>query len=103
VRAAVLVGHEGGLGDGLERLDHAAVDGRERLGEVAAAHVADGLGFGGEGLDDAAQPLGIEDLDGLGERPQRGPGAAELALHVLQRAGLLQGPQGSEDGVEEEE
>ena len=67
------------------------------------ADVADRLHLGGEGLDDAAEPLGIEDLDGLGQRPQRGPGAAELALHVLQRAGLLQGPQGTDDRVEEEE
>ena len=32
-----------------------------------------------------------------------GAGAPEFALHVFQRAGLLQSPQGTEDRVEEEE
>jgi len=92
MRAAVLVVHEGGFGDGLKRLDHAPVDSHQRVCQAATADIRDRLRLGGERLDDAAQPLGIEDFDGLGQRSQRRPGRAELALHVLQPAGLLQRP-----------
>jgi hypothetical protein len=42
----------------------------------------------------------LEDLDGLGQRPQGGARAADLAADLLQQAGRLQGAEGAEDGVE---
>jgi hypothetical protein len=71
--------------------------------ELAATDVAHRLDLSDEGLDDAAEPLGIEDLNGLGQLSQRGPSTSQLALYVLKRAGLLQRPQRTEDRVEEEE
>jgi hypothetical protein len=47
--------------------------------------------------------LRLEDLDGLGQRSQGGRRAADLAADLLEEAGLLQGPEGAEDRIEEEQ
>ena len=47
--------------------------------------------------------MGLEDLDRLGQRPQGGPRTADLTADLLQQAGLLQGAEGAEDWVEEEQ
>ena len=50
--------------------------------------------------DDFLQPLGLKDVGGFAERAQRSPLTAEFALHLPQFAGLLDGPQGADHGIE---
>src|SRR5262249_50488312 len=98
---AILVLEVGGGGQAGQRADDAAIDGGQSLGELpkvpgaSAGHLLEQL------RDDACEAAGVKDGDGLGERTQGGAGAAELPLDLLQGAGLLQGAQGAEGGVEE--
>src|SRR5262249_51398621 len=103
VGVPVLVAEVSGLGQGGQGLDHAAIDGGEHLADVPLAHAAGRGGLGPELGDDRLEPLRLEDLDGLGQRSQRGPRAADLAADLLEAAGLLQGAEGAEDRVEEEQ
>ena len=103
VGPAVLVAEVGGLGQGGQGLDDAAIDGGEHLADVPLAHAAGRGGLGPELGDDRLEAVRLEDLDGLGQRPQGGPRAADLAADLLEQAGGLQGPEGTEDRVEEEQ
>src|SRR5262249_12821764 len=103
VRLPVLVAEVGGLGQRGQGLDHAAIDGGEHPADVLRAGAAGGWDLGPELGDDRLEPLGLEDLDGFGQGPQGGPRATDLAADLLQPAGLLQGAEGAEDGVEEEQ
>ena len=101
--SAVLVAEVSGLGQGGQGLDHAAIDGGQHLADVLLADAAGGRGLGPELGDDRLEPLRLEDLDGFGQRSQGGPRAADLAADLLEEAGLLQGAEGAEDRVEEEQ
>ena len=52
---------------------------------------------------DFFQPLGLEDVLGFAERAERGPLTTEFALNFPQLARLLDGPQGANHGIEEEQ
>ena len=103
MRLAVLVAEVGGLGQRGQGLDHAAIDGGQHPADVLLARAAGGRGLGPELGDDRLEALRLEDLDGFGQRSQGGPRAADLAADLLEQAGLLQGPEGAEDRVEEEQ
>jgi hypothetical protein len=90
----------GRLGDRREGFYHRTVDRRQGVGELAAARVAD-LGDAAQELrDDRLQQRRIEDARRLRERSQRGPRAAQLPLHLLESAGLLQAAQRRDDRIE---
>ena len=53
--------------------------------------------------DDFLQPFRLKNVGGFAQRAQGGPLTAEFALHFPQFAGLLDGPQGADHGIEEEQ
>ena len=61
------------------------------------------LQLAGEFGGDLLERFGVEDLRGLRERTERGTRAAELLLDIFQFAGLLDGAQRGDDGIEEEQ
>ena len=64
--------------------------------------VANRFDLGRERVDDAEQPLGIEDRRSLGERTERGLSAAEPSLNALELTGLLNSSERTDCGIEEE-
>lgn len=57
----------------------------------------------GEFAGDLLERFGVEDFGGLGERSERGPGHAQLLLHLLKFAGLPDAAERGDNGIEEEE
>lgn len=54
-----------------------------------------------EFVDDVLEAFGVEDAGGFAERAQRSPRTTELALHLLEFAGLLDAAERGDDGVEQ--
>jgi hypothetical protein len=52
--------------------------------------------------DDFLQQFGLKNVGGLAERTQRRAPTTEFTLHLPQLAGLLDGPQGTNHGMEQE-
>ena len=63
----------------------------------------DGLQLVAQFGDDFLEEFGLEDIGGFAQRTQRCALAAEFALHLPQFAGLLDGPQGTDHGIEQEQ
>ena len=97
------IGHRG-LDQHGQALQQRAVHQRQRVGQVFQPRIAgDRLQLRGEFGDDFLQPFGLEDLGGLAERAQRRALTTEFALDFPQRARLLDGPQGTDYRIEQEQ
>ena len=93
-----------GLDQHGQALQQRAIDQRQGVLHVFQPRIAgDRLQLFAQFGDDFLQPLGLEDIGGLAERAQRRPLAAEFALDLPQFAGLLDGPQGADHGIEQEQ
>ncbi len=91
------------FGNPRQRLQERAVDQRHHRLEVLKLRVRrQRLQLLAQLADDAFQQAGIEDVNRFRQRPERGPRAAELLLHVLQFRRLLDRPQRLHDRVEQE-
>ena len=81
-----------------------AIDEGDGMANVLEAWIdAERLQLLAQFADDFLEPFGIEDGDRFGQRTERGSRAAQLLLHVLKFAGLLQAANRLDDGVEKEE
>lgn len=100
VRATLSVAHERGVDDGFERPDRAAVDGDQRVCQLAATDVTDSLTSAARDLMMPQSRWGSKTSTASDSDPSADRAQSELALHIRERAGL---PQRSEDWVEEEE
>ena len=60
----------GRLGDRGQCFDHASVDGRQGVFDIAAAHVLNGLNLLPQFLNDPLEQLGIEDGDRFAQRTE---------------------------------
>ncbi len=94
----------GGLDQHGQALQQRAVHQRQGVGQVFQPRVVgDRLQLRAEFGDDFLQPFGLEDFAGLTERAQRRALATEFALHFPQLARLLDGPQGADHRIEQEQ
>ena len=93
-----------GLDQHGQALQERAVDQGQGVLHVLQPRIAgDRLQLFAQFGDDFLQPFGLEDVGGFAQRAQRGALAAELALYLSQFAGLLDGPQGTDHGIEQEQ
>ena len=91
-------------GDAGQRRQQRAVNQCHDAIELGQSRVAsDGRQPVGNLADDLPQPLGLEDLNGLGQRTERSSRTAQQFLHFAQRAGLLQPAERFDHRVEEVE
>ena len=87
-----------------QALQQGAVDQRQGVLHVFQPRIAgDGFELFAQFGDDFLQPFRLKDIGGFAERAQRGPLTAEFALDFPQFAGLLDGSQGANHGIEEEQ
>ena len=93
-----------GLHQYRQGLQQRAVHQGQRVPHVFQPRIAgDGLQLFAQFGDDFLQTFRFKDIGGFAERAQRGPPTAELALDFSQFAGLLDGPQGADHGIEQEQ
>jgi len=76
---------------------------RPLLDDLVNAVVAQATDVAASGGDDFLEPFGLEDVGGLAQRAQRRPLATQLTLNLPQFAGLLDGPQGANHRIEQEQ
>jgi len=81
-----------------------AVDQRQRVPHVFEPRIAgDGFELFAQFGDDFLEPFRLKDIGGFAQRAERGPLTAEFALHFPQFAGLLDGSEGADHGIEEKQ
>ena len=87
-----------------QALHQGAIDQRQGVLHVFQPRIAgDGFELFAQFGDDFLQPFRQKDIGGFAQRAERGSLTAEFALNFPQFAGLLDGPQGANDGIEEKQ